>query len=264
MKKPFLLLAEKLYRKRKLIKISEKNQLVYKELSQLYPLKDHEKLYENYQIKKLATVILVFVVGSVTVIFLHLCNKMEGRLAEGIAFSILSAVMVWRAMDSDLKKSCKKRSKELLMDYAGLVSRLQLYLSAGLTLKNVFTRIAGDLKKEKEGKEKHYLQEEMQMACYQLENGVMEEKVYQDFGRRCEEMPYKRLCFLLAMHLKQGNSQLLLQLEKEACCAQEDRRNMAKKLGEEAGTKLLLPMMLMLGVVMFLILLPAYFSFGNI
>lgn len=264
MKNPFLVLAEKLYRKRGLIRVRGKNQLVYKELSQLYPFQDPEKLYESYQIKKLAATILIFIVGTVLVICLHLLNQIEDRLAEGIGFSLFSAVMVWSAMDSDLKKSCRKRSKRLLMDYAGFVSRLQLYLSAGLTLKNAFIRIAEDLKREKEGKEQHYLLEEMQIACYQLENGVIEEKVYQDFGRRCDEMSYKRLCFLLAMHLKQGNSQLLLQLEKEAYCAQEDRRSMAKKLGEEAGTKLLLPMMLILGVVMFLILLPAYFSFGNI
>ena len=42
----------------------------------------------------------------------------------------------------------------------------------------------------------------------------------------------------------------------------EKQKNMARKLGEEAGTKLLLPMMLMLGIVMVLIIVPAYFSFS--
>ena len=35
-----------------------------------------------------------------------------------------------------------------------------------------------------------------------------------------------------------------------------------ESLCREAGTKLLLPMMLMLGIVMILILVPAYFSFS--
>ena len=53
-------------------------------------------------------------------------------------------------------------------------------------------------------------------------------------------------------------------LSQEADSAQEDRMSMARKAGEEAGTKLLLPMMLMMVVAMILVLLPAYMNFGNI
>ncbi len=53
-------------------------------------------------------------------------------------------------------------------------------------------------------------------------------------------------------------------MEEEADSALEDRRQFAKRTGEEAGTKLLFPMMLMMLVVMALILLPAYFNFGDI
>ena len=77
-------------------------------------------------------------------------------------------------------------------------------------------------------------------------------------------MRYRRLGFLLSVHLKQGNEQLLALLSQEADSAQEDRRSMARKAGEEAGTKLLLPMMLMLVVVMFLVLLPACMDFGSV
>ena len=64
--------------------------------------------------------------------------------------------------------------------------------------------------------------------------------------------------------LSAGNSRLLAILSQEADSAQEDERNLARKAGEEAGTKLLLPMMLMLLVIMFLILAPAYMDFGSI
>ena len=43
-----------------------------------------------------------------------------------------------------------------------------------------------------------------------------------------------------------------------------ERKNAARKAGEEAGTKLLLPMMLMMVVAMILVLLPAYINFGSI
>ena len=43
--------------------------------------------------------------------------------------------------------------------------------------------------------------------------------------------------------------------------AWEERKNLARRLGEEAGTKLLLPLFLMLLVVMVIMVVPALFSF---
>ena len=40
----------------------------------------------------------------------------------------------------------------------------------------------------------------------------------------------------------------------------EERKNRAKQLGEEAGTKLLLPMFLMLAVVLAVVIIPAFLS----
>ena len=42
----------------------------------------------------------------------------------------------------------------------------------------------------------------------------------------------------------------------------ELRKNLARKMGEEAGTKLLAPLFLMLGIVMVMIMVPAMMSMG--
>lgn len=177
---------------------------------------------------------------------------------------VLAGIIVCLRMDDRLKRNCDKRQKQLLKDYAGFVSKLRLYLSAGLNVKNAFIKMAADYSQRQGKNEFQYLYEELKTACRQFENGMAEEQVYQEFGKRCGEMRYRRLSFLLSVHLKQGNSQLLILLENEADSALEERRNLAKKAGEEAGTKLLFPMMLMLMVVMLFILLPAYFNFGNV
>ena len=41
----------------------------------------------------------------------------------------------------------------------------------------------------------------------------------------------------------------------------DGRRQLARKLGEEAGTKLLLPMILMLMVVLVILMVPAVMAF---
>lgn len=177
---------------------------------------------------------------------------------------LLGAVFAGRGMDQDLRKSIQKRNGQLMAEYAGFVSMLRLYLMAGLTMRNAFIRMAGDFEVQQKTQGKKYLYEELKTLCYQLENGMEEEQVYQQWGLRCGEMRYRRLSFLLGVHLKQGNSQLIQLLEQEVETAQEDRRNYARKIGEEAGTKLLLPMIMMLAVVMMLVLLPAYMGFGNV
>ena len=49
-------------------------------------------------------------------------------------------------------------------------------------------------------------------------------------------------------------------LTREAEDAFEDRKNLAKKLGEEAGTKLMIPLFLMLIVVFAIVIIPAFLS----
>ncbi len=46
-------------------------------------------------------------------------------------------------------------------------------------------------------------------------------------------------------------------LELEMNDAFEQRKTTAKRLGEEAGTKLLLPLFLLLGIVMVIVIVPA-------
>ena len=51
-------------------------------------------------------------------------------------------------------------------------------------------------------------------------------------------------------------------LEEEAGKAQEIRRQQARILGEQASTKLLFPMILMLLVVFILLMVPAWLTFS--
>lgn len=175
-----------------------------------------------------------------------------------------ASLFVGRAMDHDLQKADRKRLKELQKEYPEFAGRLRLYLCAGMTARNAFGRMAQDYAERTGKKKRLFLESEMKIACNQLSNGLPEAQVYQEWGARCGEMRYRRLGFLLSVQLKQGNDRLLQLLEQEADVAREDQRNQARKEGEEAGTKLLFPMILILIMVMLLVLLPAYVDFGTI
>ena len=97
-------------------------------------------------------------------------------------------------------------------------------------------------------------------TLYEMEGGIMESESYERFGRRCNIQEYLRLGALLSQNLRKGTKGLNDMLRLEAVQAFEERKATAKRLGEEAGTKLLLPMFLMLAIVLVIVIVPAFFS----
>ena len=133
-------------------------------------------------------------------------------------------------------------------------------MGAGMTIRNAFLKMGEDYKKQKKN-QKRYVYEEILIACNELQGGRSETEAYDHFGRRCQVQAYLKLSALLSQNLRKGSNDLLQMLRQEADNAFAQRKALAKKLGEEAGTKLLLPMMMMLCIVMVIIIIPAYFSF---
>ena len=82
---------------------------------------------------------------------------------------------------------------------------------------------------------------------------------YMEFGKRCGLMPYIRLSNLLIQNINMGTNNIFELLREETTSAFNERKHKARKTGEEAGTKLLLPMSLMLIVVLVIIVVPSLF-----
>lgn len=184
--------------------------------------------------------------------------------------TIVTTVSVYIMSDQDLHKQQEQRKKQMQRDYPDIVHKLVLYAGAGMTTRGAFQKIAGDYERKKAGTERRAgkekgsgaeirpAYEEMLYACRELHSGVSEASAYEHFGKRTGLQEYIRLSTLLAQNLKKGNSALLERLREEAARAGEEKLQGCKRLGEEAGTKLLVPMVLMLLVVMVMIMIPAF------
>lgn len=164
--------------------------------------------------------------------------------------------------DKELRNKIEDRKKQMLSDYPQLLSQLVLFLGAGMTMRNIFERLSATyLKKKKDSLQKRYLYEEVVRANRELLSGMSEAKVYESFGIRCGGQQYARLSTLLSQNLRKGNGELFNLLQEESQKAFEERLDKTRKIGEEAGTKLLLPMIMMLVIVMVIIMIPAYLAF---
>lgn len=103
--------------------------------------------------------------------------------------------------------------------------------------------------------------EELSHMYYEMEQGISEQQAYERFASRCGLLEYRTLSNLLTQNLKKGSSQFFEALEAECRQAFEERKRRALVAGEEAGTKLLLPMVLMLVVVLMIIMVPVFMRF---
>lgn len=181
-------------------------------------------------------------------------------------FLLLGGAAIIAVIISDKKKekdNAIKRKKELVYDYSELVSKLTLLLGAGMTTRMAWHKIASDYKDNVEqGKtDPRPVYDEMCETDYNIQAGISELKAYEQFGKRCDTREYTKLAALLQTNIRKGTKELRRLLEEEAADAFEKRKNMAKVKGEEAATKLLMPMMLMLMTVMAIIMIPAVWSF---
>lgn len=160
------------------------------------------------------------------------------------------------------KEAFENRNKQLIADYPNFVFELGLMIQCGLNVRTAWNRLTAEYE-ETQHKCKgyqRYLFEEMLVTRNQIEAGVNEAAAYGAFGRRCRAHCYLKLGSSLEQNLRQGISGLEQQLDQELTQALEQRKNQAIQDGERMETKMLFPMFLLLGLVMAIVMIPAFMS----
>lgn len=188
----------------------------------------------------------------------------KGHMPEKIfLFGAALTVFVPLLEHSRKKEQEKKRERLLTLEYPEVISKLALLLGAGMTLKAALRKLAEayEQHKGKQGTEHRPVYEEILTTCREMENGMGEAAAYERFGERCKNAEYRKLGTILEQNLKKGSYSLAVLLDQEAEAAFEKRKAAARRYGEEAGTKLLFPMLMMLGLVMIVLMVPAMLAF---
>lgn len=180
-----------------------------------------------------------------------------------LLLGLAAAVVVYIQEEMKEQRKEQGRREQLLKQYPDMVSKISLLLGAGMTLSSAWERIVLNYQRklEQHHTKPEEVYEQMLLAYREMQDGVGELKVYERFGERCNTPQYRKFTMLIIQNLRKGSSGLRQSLEKEVADAFALRKNLAKKAGEEAGTKILLPMMLMLCIVMVIILVPAFLTF---
>lgn len=180
------------------------------------------------------------------------------------AFGVLilglgGSLMIIVSASQRKKEEEKKTARQMQIDYPQIINKFNLYIRAGMTIRRAWFCIAEEYEKRR-GNIRRQAYEEMMYTMYQIRGGAPEGECYEAYGSRCRIPAYRKFGTLLSQNLRKGSKGLTELLGREAQEAFEDRKNLAKKLGEEAGTKLMIPMFLMLIIVFAIVIVPAFFS----
>lgn len=186
--------------------------------------------------------------------------RTEQRAYALLVLGIGGSCMLVVSARQKKKEEEKKMIRQMQIDYPQIVNKFNLYIKAGMTVRRAWFLIAQDYEKKGQGKNKRKAYEEMLTAMHQIRGGMPENECYENYGNRCRTAAYRKFGAMLAQNLRKGSRGLTDLLSREAEEAFEDRKKLAKKLGEEAGTKLMIPMFLMLIVVFAIVIVPAFFS----
>ena len=177
---------------------------------------------------------------------------------------VIAAMAIYMRQGQARRTEKKQREALLMLDYSELVSKLMVYIGAGLTVRNALETISQhfDALIARGIKEDRPLYQELRTMVIQFRRNMPESEIYLSFGRRVNLKPYTKLVSLIEQNRMNGARNLRAMLELEMEDTFEQRKTTARRLGEEAGTKLLLPLFIMLGIVMIIVIVPAMSALG--
>ena len=185
-------------------------------------------------------------------------KKMNFRGLQIIFLGIAAVAGILVGKKKDEKKSKEKLIDEMARDYPQIISQLSILMGAGMSFRKALERIVGKYIADlKNGKEPRPGYEEMVKTYRKMVDGRGEILSLEELGKSCECKEYRKLSMMLVQNLKKGSRELLDSLEKEEKYAFEMRKQNAIRAGEEASTKLLIPMGGMLFIVIVVLVVPA-------
>jgi tight adherence protein C len=160
--------------------------------------------------------------------------------------------------DRDLFDKVNKRRIAIQMDFPDFVNKLTLLVNAGMPVSKAWEKIASDSGRDTP------LYMEISNVLKDIRSGVPEHKAYEEFAKRCRIPVITRFISVILQNIRKGNSELVPILRVFANECWELRKMTAKRYGEEASTKMLLPMLLMFAAILLIVGMPAVLALRNI
>lgn len=207
--------------------------------------------YADYYIRvtRAQQVTLVYTLFTMSFAMYGLAGSMAA-----VTIFIMFAFVAFYYYGTSASDKIKKRSEELLSDFSNVVSKLALLTNAGLIMRDAWADVAynGDTT----------LYKEMQISVDEMKNGVSETEAIYHFGNRCIIPEIKKFASTIIQGIEKGNSELTALLQEQSAETWNLKRQLVKREGEKASSKLLIPMFLMFMGILIMVIVPIFTNIG--
>ncbi|MGE5423370.1 MAG: type II secretion system F family protein [Ignavibacteriales bacterium] len=166
-------------------------------------------------------------------------------------FGLLVAGLIYYSTDQGIEKKLETRKQEILIDLPVFLSTLVLLLGAGVPFTSAIQKVVHD------GDQSRPLYIELNTVLMEISAGKPANQAYEDLAQRCRVPEITRFVSMLLQNLSRGSADLVLALRNLSQECWGRRKDVARKMGEEASSKLVIPMVLIFLAVGIIVLAPA-------
>lgn len=226
------------------------NNSVGGKVKELYGVKYFDFYYEIHNATKWLTAVL----GALAMIAFAGINCINNEPKSAVICVVLSPVLALALsflMDKDLDGKIDDRRTNIMIEFPEFINKLLLLVNAGMTISKAWEKIVEDNKKDTP------LYEELNVSIAEIRAGKPEAVAYEEFARRCKIKEIIKFVSVIVLNLKKGGSEVVPTLRAQSDECWEMRKATAKRLGEKASSKLMLPMAIMLVGIILIVALPA-------
>lgn len=225
--------------------ISKYNSGLKRQLSELFDKNDVDFYLDIHWANKVPYLLVALLLISINGV------RMKPPTIGFYAISLAVLVAVAYGPDNDLKKKVKMKYDEIQTDFPDFVMKMTLLINAGMSVQGALKKVTF------EGDGNKFLYKELIAVQNNMEAGVAFDEALEDLAYRCKSPEMTKFVSVLLQNYKKGGNDLVSVLNVQAKEAMIIRKNSIMRLGEEANTKMLLPMMIMLVAVLLLVATPA-------
>lgn len=166
-------------------------------------------------------------------------------------------ILLYLLSDRQLESRYRERSRQLERAFPEFVSKLALLVGAGMHVRQAIVRIV-----RQQGVD-NALHHELAVVLEDIEGGMTEQQAYSELAERCRIREIANFTGILLQHVRLGGNQLLFELRRMSSESWDIRKNNARRLGEEASSKLIFPMAIMFIAVILVSIAPAFLSISG-
>ncbi|WP_068775625.1 type II secretion system F family protein [Paenibacillus sp. FJAT-26967] len=172
----------------------------------------------------------------------------------GLLGACLTPVILINQMD----RQVKKRKRDIIMELPEVLSKMILLINAGETVQKALSRCVDSSRLATSA-----LQVELVQAARELEMNASLPKVMEDLNKRCAMQEIALFTTTILLNYRRGGEDFLVALRSLSKELWDRRKAESRKLGEEASSKLVIPMVLIFVVVMVVVAAPAMLSMNS-